>query len=512
MTDEGTVKRLISDIPFRKALLEDPNVILALKKCASPCFPPAATVEQVRELSRILKNKSPEELAKIREFIYQNRSDAKKLDDAIKQLNTTYDQVIKDVKTPLLEIPKKFKDVEAIEQNLKQIVGFGVPVEQVNKIMKNFVQHQFGNSSDFIYLMRKMLELEKNVPMKNIGKILEGLESTNKDICRAAEHLMDEIARFPGAKGYEKELFTYPGLQKADKLLDIYDLRDLHSLMRTRWAEGFINSLYEVQSKVKGSPAEIITLAKKAGSDGLGDLERLRRILERLKSEGVTVGEAMAAIKESDEFAANLASAMTDINGGFDSIAKQLWGKGASVKNGVVEVAPELAKGRKGAGKAAIQQIMGANGSLADELVEKFIVAGDKINYANWGVVRGVILKAENVADSIKSNLIGELWNRINLVELRKAGFDDITREVELIIGGGTARADAVAIRGDELIVLEFKSMNGELTAGQKIVYPFLEAGNFAAVKVNNERLAKLFKDLKMKRSYKLVAEKDFLK
>jgi hypothetical protein len=512
MTDEGTVKRLISDIPFRKALLEDPNVIQALKKCASPCFPPSATVEQVGELSRILKNKSPEELGKIREFIYQNRGSKETLDKAISQLNATYNQVIKDVKTPLLEIPKRFRKVEAIAENLKLIVGFGVPVEQVNKIMKNFVQLKFANSSDFIYLMRKMLELEKNVPMKNIGKILAGLENVNKDVCRAAEHLMDEIARFPGAKGFEKNLFTYPALQKADILLDNYLLKDLRSLMRARWTDGFINTLYEVQSKVKGTPAEIMALVKTAGSDGVGDLERLRRILERLKSEGVTVEEAMKAIKESDEFAADLASAMTDINGGFESIAKQLWGKGASVKDGVVEVAPELAKGRKGAGKAAIQQIMGAKGGLADELVEKFIVAGDKINYANWGVVRGVILKAENVADGIKSNLIGELWTRINLVELRKAGFDDITREVELIIGGGTARADAVAIKGDELIVLEFKSMKGELTADQKIVYPFLEAGNFAAVKVNNERLAKLFKDLKMKRSYKLVAEKDFLK
>jgi hypothetical protein len=512
MTDEGTVKRLIADIPFRKALLEDPTVIQALKKCASPCFPPAATVEQVRELSRILKNKSPEELAKIREFIYQNRSDTKKLDDAIKQLNTTYDQVIKDIKTPLLDIPQKFKKVEAIEANLKQIVGFGVPVEQLNKIMKNFVQLEFGNSADFIYLMRKMLELEKNVPMKNMGKILAGLESTNKNICRAAEHLMDEIARFPGAKGAEKKLFTYPGLQKADKLLDIYELADLRDIMRARWTDGFINSLFEVQGKIKGSAADITALIKKTGSDGVGDLERLRRILERLKGDGVTVEEALAAIKESDEFAANLSSAMLDPKKGFDAIAKQLWGKGATIKDGVIEVAPEMAKGKKGAGEAAIKQIMGANGELAGELAEKFIVAGDKINYANWGVVRSVILKAENVADGIKSNMIGELWNRINLVELRKAGFDDITREVELIIGGGTARADAVAIKGQELIVFEFKSMKGELTADQKIVYPFLEAGNFAGVKVNNERLAKLFKDLKMKRSFRLVEEKDFLK
>jgi hypothetical protein len=85
--DPKSEANLRANEPLRTSLTDRPLAAAALKKCASPCFPPEVTPKQVVELDRILSK-----LAKtgaydekvLKDFLYKRRAD---LDTAIAQLD-----------------------------------------------------------------------------------------------------------------------------------------------------------------------------------------------------------------------------------------------------------------------------------------------------------------------------------------------------------------------------------------------------------------------------------------
>lgn len=77
--DENSSARIRKDDALRNALVENPLAAAALKKCASDCFPPNMTADQVRRLGKIMKEfeKRNETLdsKKVKDFFYSRRGD-----------------------------------------------------------------------------------------------------------------------------------------------------------------------------------------------------------------------------------------------------------------------------------------------------------------------------------------------------------------------------------------------------------------------------------------------------
>jgi len=90
--DADSEARLRGDEPLREALVEQPLAAEVLRKCASPCFPPEVTPEQVAQLDRLLSRLDQTgggyDKAALKEYLYERRT---KLGDAIKQIEGVTD-------------------------------------------------------------------------------------------------------------------------------------------------------------------------------------------------------------------------------------------------------------------------------------------------------------------------------------------------------------------------------------------------------------------------------------
>jgi Domain of unknown function (DUF4157)/Pre-toxin TG len=83
---EDTQKLLKENGSLRKALVDNSLAATVLKKCASPCYPPGATAEQVERLERFLekmKKTGPYDEEALRTYLYNHRED---LDSALHDL------------------------------------------------------------------------------------------------------------------------------------------------------------------------------------------------------------------------------------------------------------------------------------------------------------------------------------------------------------------------------------------------------------------------------------------
>jgi Holliday junction resolvase len=507
--DKATIERLIADDVLRRSLADNPLAVMALKKCASPCFPPTATADQITRLTKILTGKSPDQIAKVNELIYANRASEKTLEAAIVKLETavSMDEALKSVKVPEAVVPSVLKNTEGIKSLAETAISLGMPSSQMNNIMKNIAAQAGAAATSRVEGVLgdliMVLQIEKKTPMKNLGKLLSGLESADTGIFKTAEFLTDEIARFVKPADIEKGLFTYPGLQKADKLLETFSLTDMKGILQTNKLEnGFINGLYSLTQKVKGTKSELLDLMAKTGSGGKSDMEKLMRILGSQPGQ-VTYKDAVEAIAKSKAFAADVAAAMADKEHGFEKIAKLVWGEDAVVKDGAIEVADKYVKGDK-AGSEAFAVVMKEEGKKL--ALANLVSSGGKVNYDKWKVLKSVI-ENSNISRPIKNNIIGELWTTVHVSALEQDGWK-VLKEVKLSDGVTVAKADAVAIKGDQMVVLEFKSLEGVLSEDQKIIYPMLQDGRIKMLKfTENAEADAFFAANRGKVKYRLMEE-----
>ncbi|NJO00906.1 MAG: hypothetical protein HC880_03740 [Bacteroidia bacterium] len=131
---------------------------------------------------------------------------------------------------------------------------------------------------------------------------------------------------------------------------------------------------------------------------------------------------------------------------------------------------------------------------------------GETFVPTRWKILKATIENA-TIAQSIKNNIIGELWTRSQIKAWELKGYK-IFREVQITNNMEIAKADAVAVKGNEMIVLEFKSMDGKLSEQQAIIYPILESGQIEKLRIlENVELDIKFKHPDTKVLYKLVSE-----
>lgn len=474
LTDKATLERLVADDVLRKALAENPLAVLALKKCASPCFPPAATTDQITRLTKLLAGKSGDEIAKVNNFIYQNRSTVQTLETAITKLETNFDEAIKAVKGSEVIFPKGLSVTDGMKSMADAAVSLGMPSSQVNNILKSIVASGGATATrteNVLGDLVAVLQLDNKVRMNNLPALLSGLESSDKSIFKTAEFLLDEIARHTNPSDIEKALFTYPGLQKTDSLISKFGMDGLRDLIQAnRNQTGFVNNLYALTQKVTGTKAEWAELIRQAGAGGKGDLDKLIRILESQPGQ-LTYKEALEAVSRSKSFAADVAAAMADPTLGYQKMAKRVWGITDDVApGGVIDVPAHLKKGAEDAGSAAYKLVIkeGRGIDLANSVLN-----GKNIDYSRWKVLKSVI-ENSTVSQPIKNLIIGELWTTVHFRWLEVNEYR-IFREVKLTDGVTIAKADVVAVKGTEMLVVEMKSMAASLSKNQASVYPLLQ-------------------------------------
>ena len=508
LTDKSTLERLVADDVFRKALADNPLAVMALKKCASPCFPPNATSEQISRLTKLLAGKSNDEIAKVNNLIYTNRATAQTLEAAITKLETNFDEVIKTAKGTEVVFPAGLKVTDGIKSMAGTVVSLGMPSAQVNSIIKTIVANGGATTSrveNVLVDLIKVLELDNKVKMKNLGTLLSGLESSDKSMFKTAEFLVDEVARHANVTEAEKALFTFPGLQKTDSLISQFGMDGLRDILQAnRNQTGFINNLYFLTQKVSGTKTELAALVRQAGSGGKADLEKLALILESQPGK-LTYQQAVESIVRSKSFATDVAAAMADPVHGYQNMAKRVWGEATEVaEDGAIDVPAQLKKGVDGAGSEAYKLVMKEGRGVA---LANTVLSGKTVDYSKWKVLKSVI-ENSTVPQSIKNLIIGELWTTVHARSLEENGYK-IFREVKLSAGVTVAKADIVAVKEGEMLVVEMKSMAAALSKNQASIYPLLQdPGKLKTLKfIENAEVDALFSANHNNVLYKLFEE-----
>ena len=508
MTDENMIQSLLKPAgqKLRQVLAANPEAVAVLKKCASFCFPPFITAEQVELVNAIMKGKSRGDLRQIREFLYANRGSEDGFKSALKNLETNLSGALKDVELPVFNKPR---GLDVADETLQRIENLGLPVSEINKIMKNAAEVRGGGSEIMSDLMQ-VLQLEKHVSLNNFHILLDGLAKGSKVEFSAARHLLDVAQRFNRKFVVGAKNFRFKGLEMGDVLLGRFTLTELESMMKARWTEDFVVNLYYVVDKMPGlKSSEIIDLISKAGGGKApGDLGRLYDILSTIKAPATTYDEAVKAIQAADSFARDVAKAMKDPATGYDALAKLIWGEKVVVEEGTIKVTIKVTELLGKSGSDVYQTVfqLGKGESLAKKMAKGGVLSKEK-----WKVFRKVIEDA-NIATSIKNSIIGEMWTRVNEEVFSGLGYN-VIREVEITDGKVVAKADIILEKGNEIIVVECKSGGGVYSAAQKIIYPLLQEGKFKSVMLRgDEALAKKFSDPKTKIGFRLASDLDIIK
>ena len=380
---------------------------------------------------------------------------------------------------------KKPAGLQVNDIALQRIVDLGLPVSDLNKIMHNAASVAAGD--EIIFDLLRVMELTKRVSLSNFDKLVTGLGSSNPTDFRTTRHLLDDAASYSYASTVNGVEFKYTGLEKGDRLLGKFSLADLNTLMNLRWGDGFVNTLYDLTQTMPGiKTSELIDLANKAKTGGKGNLGRVKEIVDALKKTPVTYAEAVNAIDAVNAFGAEVTKAMKDPKTGFDGLVKLIWGEAATVEGNVIKVKDKFAGGSE-----IFTQVTGLG--KADKLAEG-ILTGKNVDNAKWEVFRSVIDKSD-IPPIIKNKIIGDMWGRANIKAFERQGYTVFT-EIYLSAGKTQARADAVLVKGNEIIFIEFKSGDAVYSDGQEVIYPLLEKGKFKEVSItNNDPLAAKYTD-----------------
>lgn len=366
-----------------------------------------------------------------------------------------------------------------------------------------------GNMREFLWQLNIIFTRASKHGMegKHLSILLKGLE--NSDDFASSYELFKAIIRY-SADGQ--------GVKMAGDILNSVTLKEL-STIKSGLGDAFhIQDLSTVAAKADVIPGdgkiiELVDLAKTGSTDGNG-LARLRRIIEFMEGTTHSVDEIKAAIRAADEFDAKLLAALGDTEGGLESTAKLLWGESAELAEGEIKVSKKFrrapAKGDvEGSGSKAYQQVM------QQEKVEKIVgqvVKGSEVDHVKWSVIRKAINDA-TIDQTIKNKIIGDLWEKVNEQALKNQGYT-VRTQVEILYtpaGGGKPiliRADAIAVKGDEVKLIDFKSGQAQLNANQELVYKKIAKGEeLDSMKIKDEALDAKVKDPSSKRVFEEIRE-----
>lgn len=201
LDDEGTLQRLIREKEFRNTLLEYPDAIKALKKCASPCFPPNCAPADIKKVAKIIdkleKSKgSSIDYTKLNEFLYNSRGPDFSTIVATLEARTG-DEIaafFAGLKVSDLVIPASMDAVKGLKGKLQIIIASGVSPKQLSTILKNLETH----GVDALSAAKKFASASRKVSgedMKHWSTLVNALESGNPATVEASLAVLEKMGR-----------------------------------------------------------------------------------------------------------------------------------------------------------------------------------------------------------------------------------------------------------------------------------------------------------------------------
>jgi hypothetical protein len=384
---------------------------------------------------------------------------------------------VEDIKISAQLNEKDLKTVQKIIQRLVKETKFVSP-EQMQAIIRTAEAaetHLAGtvskNLRGFLYQFNSAYSRITNVGMKqeSVFALLRGLENT--DEFSTALRLIDHINS--GATG----------LKTVDGILSSMKMSDLDYLIRFQDEAVEIGDVYAVASKIKvasNADGEVIQLAILAGESAgkSSDVRRLRQIVESLGEGPHTYETVEKAIAKANVFDQKVAEALAKGEGGLDEMTRLVWGE----------------KALKKSGSEAYKTVFG--NPEVEKLIKR-LISGTDIDPVKWAVLRKTIENA-SIPQTIKNNIIGELWTRAGIESYTAKGFELVDREIPLLFKSPTktvtAKADAVMRHGDEIFILEFKSGDAVFSDAQELIYPLVKKGEWQNLRIADPALEKAVK------------------
>lgn len=313
--DPATLDNLITNAGLRKALANNPDVVKALKHCASPCFPEALTLPQIEKLSGLLSSAglSRKEFYRLNEYIYLHRAyiKANGFDSFFNHLAANLDNIksgnVEKIADKLIDegllvkLGARISDVEAgaiataikgkfpgkltgiRSRTLQDIIKNGIPQELVENIIQTALTA--GKSTDEIKDLLSTVKTASGVAyrgeMNQIGKLIYALGDATK--AAKAEEFLAMMKAYSGPQLQKRHA------QMFDDILAHFSLDEISTLKAAAPSnvkpEFYLHALGYFKGMVPAKLTEnnIVVLAKKlestSSSLGRSHLQELRRVL-----------------------------------------------------------------------------------------------------------------------------------------------------------------------------------------------------------------------------------------
>ena len=472
-----TYDALIKNPALRDALIDNPLAAAVMKRCASPCFPPHATEDQVRRIGALAEGKPIEDLRKLNEYIYLNRDN---LEDALRKLEGNFRRTLDDAilrSFDEISAPDAWKKAAMYDSLLTHLDPLGISPTHFQHILDNAMRSE---SPHFIWRLNNTLaSLNTPPPMHNVSELLYGLASKNGDTYQSARFLMERIHNY-ASKG--------AGKIQVDSILSRFSLEDIATIRRSfpfdpvtasDEVAGLASALGAIVAKTDLPADELMILINKAGikaTDEVADPDviRLAAILD-----GMPMGQ-----KHSREA---IEAAILRQN----TIADELAGLGEEIVEGIFRDLGDLTTDPGGiklvmdhfdrSGSRAIGYFTEAQRMKG--IVKNILGEGSEINAARWRKIQEAIRKTD-MKDSIQNNIIGRYWEEVNEaahIATGKKLDKDLFPQLDVNIPNSEigARIDMGIIQSKEvdgdvvkitLKLEEYKTGNAKLSEGQKLV------------------------------------------
>lgn len=308
---------LLRNDGLRQALVDNPRAAEALRHCASPCFPPNASADDVLALQELLTERAlaglETNMSALNEFLYEHRN-AGDLGDVIRMLRTDFEGTMLQTGTATqLILPESWAEgSDARPSRLTSVLSYfqsmEIPTGLINSILENIhrlpeAEQRAIINDELNFLLSRRAAGEYSL---TADRLLYGL--SDPATFATSRFLLE---RFRNQAGLVDTILGRTSMES------FQHLRDGSSAMEPR---ELIQKMASLLSRVQtDNPADILHLIQRAGypapEEGASnpDIDRLIDLLNRnASSTPITPAEAWAVVEHAN--AAREAVAGGDLN------------------------------------------------------------------------------------------------------------------------------------------------------------------------------------------------------
>lgn len=502
-TDDETFRWLLSKPTIRKLIADNPELVKALKKCASPCFPIHAEADDIEKILRVIKDSGGSvDYSRLNQYMYLNRprnttaAELGKWKTAVDNLSSDFKGTMKGVEMPKgsdISLPPRFQagnvtPLKDAASKLNKLIKRGFAPKQLEDILVQAGINKM-DANDFMEQLSRATQKLGSRPLDNISGIINGLSSTNPQKFETAYHFIRRIGDYSSGAGVDL----------AERIFSVFDINEITRLRYSASARltgdvakatgdvsvAGIELFGTLVNRINGSSEDIIKLATKAGG-GEADIVRLASIVDNMPKGSHSIASIEARIVEAQQLAQKIAAAGDDMGDAIWGTAKT----GSKWKVGEKFIDESTGKI---SGSRAIAHIKGK----ADDIAAALLDSTGNLEPTKWKVFRKAI-EDTDLPGSIKNHIIGEMWDKANVTAYRKVfGKDNVITQVTIRIKGTDMEAvvDAVIKENGNVLFKEFKSGDAMLSPAQKKVYELMGQGKTDLLEPIGEKARQVWPD-----------------